>query len=142
MAERFAGPLANQFGTYYPKGYVVAVFDTLDQAKQAAQALCEADCDPDLVRVLSGPEALAIDERFHQERTLAQRIGGLLAADEGEAEQQYREAAERGSAFVTVHAPDLDEAQRVDEILERLGAHGVRHYGPRVMTVLSPPRNP
>jgi hypothetical protein len=84
---------------------------------------------------------LAIDRPCREERTLGQRIGELIAADEGEAQQQYLEAAQRGSTLVTVEAPDLAEAQRVNDILVRHGAHGVRHYGPSLMTVLSPPRN-
>jgi hypothetical protein len=142
MADRFEGPLANHFGTYYPTGYIVAVLDSPDHEEQAAQALREAGCDAGQVRVFTGDEVLATDHRIRQERTLAQRAGRLLASDEAEAEQQYLEAAQRGQAFVTVHAPDPAEAQRVAAVLTQHGGHGVRHYGPAVMTVLSPPRNP
>ena len=141
MAERYQGPTATHFGSYYPTGYVVAVFDGSDRAEQAAQALGEAGCDADQTRVFSGEEVLAIDRRFRQERTPAQWLGGLLAADEGEAQQQYLEAAQRGGAVVTVHAPHLDEAQRVAAILAQHGAHALHHYGPTVMTDLSPRRH-
>lgn len=142
MEERFGGPVANHFGTYYPTGYVVAVLDSPEQAKQAAHALYNAGCPAEGVRVFTGEEVLGIDHRVRQERTLGEQIGRLLAADEREAEQQYLEAAQRGHAFVTVHAPDAAEARRVAAVLTRHGGHGVRHYGRAVMTVLSPPRNP
>ena len=142
MAERFVGPLAYHFGTYYPTGYVVAVLDSSNQAKQAAHALYEAGFDADQVRVFTADEVLAIDGRFRQERTLAQRIGHALAADEGEAEQEYLGAAQRGHAFVTVHAPDAAEARRVAAIVTQQGAYDVRHYGRALLTDLSPARNP
>jgi hypothetical protein len=141
MAERFVGPLANQFGSYYPTGYVVAVLDSRDQAEAAARALREAGRDGEQVRVFGGDEVLATDRQFREERTLAQRVGEFFSSDEGEAQQQYLEAAQRGDTLVTVHAPDLTEAERVAAILTQHGAHGLRHYGEAVMTVLAPPRN-
>ena len=137
MPERFVGPLAHHFGTYYPTGYVVAVLDSSDQAKQAAHALYQAGFDADQVRVFTADEVLAVIHRFQQERTLAQRIGHALAADEGEAEQEDLEAAQRGHAFATVHAPNVAEARRVAGMLVQHGAYRVRYYGREVMTDLS-----
>jgi hypothetical protein len=138
MAERYQGPTANHFGSYYPTGYVVAVFDQRDRAEQAAQGLrADAGEQADQVRVFAGEEVLAIDRQFRQERTLGQRLGGLLASDEGEAQQQYLEAAQRGATLVTVHAPDLADAQRVATVLTSHGAHTLHHYGPTAMTDLS-----
>ncbi|MGH2355522.1 MAG: hypothetical protein ACRDJN_28265 [Chloroflexota bacterium] len=142
MTERFVGPLANHFGTYYPTGYVVAVLDSPEQAKQAAHGLNVAGCEADQVRVFTADQVLTINRQFLQARTLPQRIGRLLAADEGEAEQEDLEAAQRGHAFVTVHAPDAAEARRVAAILAQHGGYRIRHYGRAVMTDLFPPRNP
>ena len=139
MAVRFEGPLANHFGSYYPTGYVVAVLDGKEQAERAAQALRDAGHAAGDVRVFTGEEVLGLDRRFREERTLGQRLAGLLPADEGEAQQQYLEAAQRGHALVTVHASELAAAQPVKEILAAHGAHGVRHYGGATMTVLIPP---
>ena len=141
MAARDAGPTANHFGSYYPTGYVVAVFDQRDRAEQAAQGFRAAGGDADQVRVFAGEEVLALDRQFRQERTLGQRLGGLFASDEGEAQQQYLEAAQRGATIVTVHAPDLAEAQRVADMLTPHGAHALHHYGPTAMTDLSPRRH-
>jgi hypothetical protein len=139
MAERDQGPTTSHFGSYYPTGYVVAVFDQRDQAEQAAQALREAAGeDADQVRVFAGEEVLAIDRRVREERTLGQRLGGLFASDEGEAQQQYLEAAQRGATIVTVHAPDLAAAQRAAAVLTPRGARALHHYGPNVMTDLTP----
>jgi hypothetical protein len=139
MAERDEGPTTNHFGSYYPTGYVVAVFDQRDRAEQAAQALRAAAGEhADQVRVFAGEEVLALDRRVRRERTLTQRLGGLFASDEGEAQQQYLEAAQRGATIVTVHAPDPAAAQRAAAVLTPHGARALHHYGPNVMTDLSP----
>ena len=141
MAERFEGPLATHLGSYYPTGYVVGVLDDLRHAEEAAQALRAAGCDADEVRVFTGEQVQAIERQFLHQRTLAQWVREAIASDEGEAHQQYLEAARRGHAFVTAHAPHLDEARRVATILTQHRGHGVRHYGAAVMTELVPPRN-
>src|SRR5688572_32628469 len=141
MAERFEGPLATHFGSYYPTGYVVGVLDDSRHAEEATQALRAAGCDAGEVRVFTGEQVQAIERQFLHQRTLAQRVGEAIASDEGEAHQQYLEAARRGHAFVTAHAPHLDEARRVATILTQHRGHGVRHYGAAVMTELVPPRN-
>ena len=138
---RFEGSLDTHFGTYYPTGYVVAVVDDRDQANRAVQALRSAGVPTDQVRVMSGDEVLAIDREFKESQSFGQRLGGMLAADEGEAVQQYVEAAQRGHALVTVPAPELAEAQRINGVLAEHGAHGVRHYGRLMMSVLTPPRH-
>jgi hypothetical protein len=140
MAEGFAGPLANHSGSYSPTGYVVGVLDGPQEAEQAARALRECGCAADPVRVFAADEVLAVGHRFRQERTLAQRVEGFFACDEGEAQQQYLEAAQRGHAFVTVHAPDPAEARRVAAVFTQHGGHALRHYCPSVMTDLAPPR--
>jgi hypothetical protein len=136
MDKRYAGPVARQFGTYYPLGYVVAVLDPAAVAG-AVEALRTGPCVPDDVRTFSSQDVLDIDRAAEARETPLQRLEGALASDEGEAQSEYLDAARRGQSFLVVHAPDADQTERVRTILAAHGARQMRHYGPLVMTDLS-----
>jgi hypothetical protein len=74
MTERYTGPIANHWGTFYPTGYVVAVLPDGQAAERAAQALRDGGHGPDDVRIFSGEEVQEIDRRFQHDRSVAQRI--------------------------------------------------------------------
>jgi hypothetical protein len=145
MVWQNGGSLAVHFGTYYPTGYIVAVFDP-PEAERAVAALRDSTCAPHEVRTFSGREVLDLDAAFRHQRTVGQRVGALIAsavADEGEAQAVYLEAARRGRSLVVVHAPTHEQMEGVARILTAHGAQRMHHYGQLVMTDLSSgPPNP
>jgi hypothetical protein len=143
MDRRYAGPLANHFGTYYPTGYVVAVLEP-EAVAGAVDALHAGPCAPDEVRPFSGQEVLDIAAAVERTQSPLQRLEAALASDEGEAQSEYLDEARRGRSFLVVHAPDTGQAERVSRVLAAHGARRMRHYGPLVMTDLSggPPDPP
>jgi hypothetical protein len=131
----FTGALANAWGRYYPKGWVVAVIHERAQAEQAAEELRAAGFADEDVRLFSGEEVLELDRAFNEQRSLGQRLGALLPSDEGAAQQEYLEEARRGHHFVLVHASG-PETERARSVLASHRAHAMRHYGDLAITDL------
>lgn len=124
----FTGALGNASGRYYPKGWIVAVIHERAQAEQAAEELRAAGFADEDVRLFSGAEVLELDRAFNEQRSLGQRLGGLLPSDQGAAQQEYLDEARRGRHFVLVHASG-PEMERPRAILASHRAHVMRHYG-------------
>jgi hypothetical protein len=129
------GPTAMAFGVFYPKGYLVAVLEDEARATAAASALREGGFAD--VATWSGDEVLINDEKLLSQRSFLQRLESLIASDEKEAVEEYRESARQGRYFLTVLAPSPDEMTSAASILQRHEAHKMHHYGERVMTDLS-----
>jgi hypothetical protein len=129
------GPAAMAFGVYYPKGYLVAVIEDEARATAAASDLREGGFAD--VGTWSGEEVLINDEKLMRQRSFLQRLESLIASDEKEAVEEYRESARQGRYFVTVLAPSPEEMTSAASILHRHEAHKLHHYGERVMTDLS-----
>ncbi|MDQ3699466.1 MAG: hypothetical protein M3442_00925 [Chloroflexota bacterium] len=136
-AGDFEGPTGVAFGTYYPKGYVVAVVDSAEMAEQAASELRSGGFTEGDVRTYSGQTVVENHEQFLRQRNVLQRIGSAFASDEKEAVDEYIEEARRGRHFITVHAPEEEHMERARQVLAPKGAYKMRHYGPSVMTDLS-----
>lgn len=136
-AQASDGPLGVSFGTYYPKGYIVAVVDSAETAEQGAAELRSSGFAEDDVRTYSGQMVVENHEAFLRQRSVLQRIGSAFASDEKETVDEYIEEARRGRHFITVHAPDEDKMERARQVLASKGAYKMHHYGPSVMTDLS-----
>lgn len=130
----FTGALGNAWGHYYPKGWVVAVIHERAEAERAAEALRTAGFADEDVRLFSGREVLELDRAFDEQRSIGQRLGGLLSSDEAAAQQEYLDEARRGRHFVLVHASG---PERAGAILASHEAHAMRHYGDLAITDLT-----
>jgi hypothetical protein len=129
VQEELKGPLATLWGTYYPKGYVVAVVHEREAADRAAAALRAAGFGEEDVRVHTGQEVVDRHERFRASMSVGQRIGAGLPSDEHEALNDYLEEARQGRHFLTVHAPAHELVHRARDVLRGYGGHAMRYYG-------------
>ena len=132
MSEKPNGEPPILWGTYYPEDHLVAAVPPA-AAQEAAAALRGAGWADDDVRVLAAEEALARYHGFADHRSLFQRIGAALSADEGETAHDYVEAAEQGQSIVIVHASGQTQAEEAAAVLGRYGARHMHHYGHNVV---------
>jgi hypothetical protein len=135
MSE-FTGPLATAFGTYYPKGYVVAVIHERANIDHARAALESGGFAREDVRVFTGAEVLEIDRRYHEQAGLVQRIAGHIASDERTAGQEYLEEARQDRHIVTIHATTTEQVHAAQSILKEHSGHLIRYYGKLAITDL------
>jgi hypothetical protein len=113
---------------FNPQGFLVAILEDDDQAKQAKATLAKSGfADRDL-RVYTSQQILDSWERFQAERSLAQRVVGAVT-DDPETIELYFGYARAGRAALWVHVPGDDDADRA---VRGLADHQVlhfRHYG-------------
>jgi len=113
---------------FNPQGFLVAILQDADQAKQARAALAEAGfADRDL-RVYTSQQILDSWQRFQAERSLAQRAVGAVTDDPDTIELYFGYARE-GRAALWVHVPDDADADRAVRCLADHQVLHFRHYG-------------
>lgn len=115
------------FGTFYPTRYIIAAFETAQQADQAVAALQQAAYED--VRHWMPLQVLERHQHFLQQRSPAQRVEGGLSSDEKDALNDYLAMAEEGHHFVTVYVPEESEVAQVESILEANQAKATHYYG-------------
>lgn len=124
------------FGTFYPKGYIVAVTHQKGDAEAAIAELQQAGFTD--VRLWTGNEVQERHQAFLHQRSMLQRLGSAFAADEKLALDEYLQAAEEGHSFVTVHVADQSQVDTVRNTLVAFHAHQMHYYGDVGMTDLTP----
>jgi hypothetical protein len=107
-----------EFGIFYPTGHVLAVFADPADADRAVGALLAAGfATRDLV-VATGAEVLAYSRQLRADPGLLSRFERLVAdlfGGEATLADELVTLAERGHAFVAVHAPDGTATARAAE---------------------------
>jgi hypothetical protein len=136
MTETARNPLATVLGTYYPTHYLVAVFADPARAGQALTAVQQAGFAEAAAELCPGPEFLTNYRDFVAHRSLFQRAAEFFPAEEHTAVEEYLAEAERGASFVSVHAPERADRDRVQAILHANGGHAMRYYGDHTITDL------
>jgi hypothetical protein len=110
----------NEFGIFYPTGYVLSVFADSANADQAVSALRAAGFETDDLVIAKADEVLEYSREMRANRGLFSRfehfISGLYA-DEGSLADELVGLAEQGHTFVAVHAPDDAATARVSDAL-------------------------
>jgi uncharacterized protein (TIGR02271 family) len=111
---------------------VVGVFDSYSQAEQAVSDLTRTGIARDRIEITANESALATASSGTRTSSqaegegFAERIGNffrsLFGNDDDDDARHYSEAVRRGGAVVTVTAADADEADRVADVMDRLGA--------------------
>lgn len=118
------------FGVFYPRRYIVAVFDDRGSAEQALIALGNQPEIEEPGRLWSGEEALAYHKEHVEDRTsLIDRLAGFLVPDEAEILADYLTLARSGKVFMTVHVEGDEAIGIARRILAEHGAHTMRYYG-------------
>ena len=105
-----------------------AVFDTEDQAQQAAQALSTTSVQP---RRLQGTEAaLYLRGESGGIMTRIQHLLKGMTAEKAYAEE-YSAHLQRGRILLAVECADLGQAERITQTLQEHGGHTIRYLSAR-----------
>jgi hypothetical protein len=120
-----------EFGIFYPTGYVLSVFPDVAHADRAVAALLAAGfATPDLV-VATGAEVLVYAGELRSNPGLFSRFerfaAGLYGGEATLAEELVG-LAERGHAFVAIHAPDDTATTRAAEAVHAFAPVVLRKY--------------
>jgi hypothetical protein len=128
---------SSSFGSFYPKNYVLAVFNTDADAAAAGDALHSAGFAADDVIVASGKDVVAHQHAVKEEQTIFARIGeqwSKLYTDESADARAMIDFAERGAAFVLAYAPEDEQTNRAVAALRTLHPPVMRKYGTLAIT--------
>lgn len=131
--DKYKG-LITIFGTFYPRGFIVALFDNEANRDMAATALHDAGFSD--TRSFSPQEVIENSTEIKNQRNVAQRVGSAMSSDELAMAEDYVESARDGHSFLIVQA-DEQQFDQAGPILFRYKAHGVKHYGDWVVTDLT-----
>lgn len=137
-----AAPLkdgAQSFGNFYPKNYVLAVFEADSTAAQAGDALRAAGFAADDVIVTSGHDVVDFDRAAHSEQGLLAKLGekwSKLYTDEAADAAALIDLARGGYAFVLAYAPEQEQTDRAASVLRGLLPTVLRKYDTLKITEL------
>ena len=119
------------FGVFKPSGHTVIAFESVALLEAAVKALAEQGFTAsDLVR-------------YTPQEMLAQTDSDLVTASplasvgqELNLIKAHRELAQKGSSFLVVNAPDDDQAQRVDKVIQGMQTTAAQRYGTLIIEEL------
>jgi|GEM_PF-4512443 len=126
---------------FYPRGYVIAGFETPDQAEQVRGLLWQQGFTDEQVIVLKPADILT--ERRQQKQEEGESIVGKLQAffsnmgDDSNYVEQYVDLAHKGDTFVLVNAPEEADTERVRLVMVPFNPHRPRKYDLTVVKDLS-----
>ena len=108
------------FGVFYPKDYVLAVFNDQPSAERAAAALEVAGFLDNDALLLGSDEVLGWHHTFHADEGLVDRFRRFLAERFGGTSDKLADVlnhARVGHAFVLAYAPDAPRTERAARAL-------------------------
>ena len=127
------------FGIFYPTGYVLSVFPDKGQADRAVTALVAAGFANDDLVVATGAEVLVYSGELRGDLGLFSRFERFVAGlfgDEATLADELVGLAERGHAFVAIHAPDDAATKRAAEAVREFEPVVLRKFDPMTYTDL------
>jgi len=120
-----------EFGVFYPKHCLLAVFENLAEADRAKRVLIGAGFAPEDVISVSGEEVV----RFAEDHLLKDGLWGLMMTELSRifgTEAVYADkdlaAAKNGAAFVAVHCPTAEVKTAAWEALQPRHPVVARYY--------------
>ena len=120
-----------EFGIFYPTGYVLSVFPDSAAADRAVAALLAAGFARDDLVIATGAEVLVYAGELRSNRGLFSRferfVAGLYGGEATLAEELVG-LAERGHAFVAIHAPNDAATTRAAEAVHAFAPVVLRKY--------------
>lgn len=124
-------------GSLYPTNYIVAVFDDLQEARQAARALYDAGYEEQTVRLMDAQESLAKIQELEARKNPFQRFfSSFQGATDETGAQIYCLEAELGHHLLYVRACassirtcSTREIGQIRAILKAHRAHTVKFFG-------------
>ncbi|GEM_PF-1892758 len=103
------------FGSFFPKNYVLAIFNDPAAAVRAGEALAAAGFPAEDIIVASGPDVADHDATVQSEKGVLAKLGekwSRLYTDEAADSDAMMEWAQRGATFVLAYAPDDEKTER------------------------------
>jgi len=105
----------NDFGMFYPRGYLVVAFGRREDAERAQHDLLTGGYDPKDCQLTSSTEVAEGAERNLQGHTgFFSQLGWS-----DEALRKHLEAARQGDTFLLIYAPTDLEAERAMNVVRR-----------------------
>jgi hypothetical protein len=112
------------FGTFYPRGHLVAAFPKREDADRVRRDLLTGGYDPHDCQLFPA-EAVARNAR----RNLEENTGFLATLGRSdEAVEAHLAAADKGSTFLVIYAPSDLEAERAMNVVSRVPFDFVHRY--------------
>jgi hypothetical protein len=120
-----------QFGIFYPKNYLVAIFDTLPQAAEAQRTLMAARFTAAEVIAVPGQDIVKhAHENFEKKGlwgAMMAEVSRAIGTEASFADQDLEKARE-GSAFLVVHAPTEEKKQAAWNTIAPLKPSVTKHF--------------
>jgi len=136
-------PAADSLGQ--GSNWLVAVINTPRAGERAVKELERAGFASRDILLLSGPETIRRMQATEDQRGplgWAFKAVARIVTDASYFQDIYLREAEQGRAIINVHTEEPADIERGRDILERLGARHVKHFGPWTVTDLSEPASP
>jgi len=126
--KRFLKESDTQFGVFYPKHYLMAVFRLLGTAQQAAKKLRLAGFAEDEVISVSGQDVLDLTEEETGVGNLVMQTLSRFFATEQKSHDGDLDLAKHGAGFVAVHCPDEKTRKEAWDVLQPEAPLAARYY--------------
>jgi hypothetical protein len=113
-----------QFGIFYPRGYVVVAFRTLEDAERMQWSLVEGGYAEDDIKLLDTKRVLeGASADLDQLNPLVRALGA-----EAQATESHRAGAAAGHTFLVAYAPSDLDTERLMNVARRIGYEKAQKY--------------
>lgn len=120
---------------------IVAILKGREEVERAMERLLKAGVGDKEIRHVSGPEVLDRYKKALQQRsvleTLRERFAKVFDTYEVDLVKHYIAAAEHGSEFLVIYAPNEERIEKVRAALDGDRKVDMHHYGQLAITNLS-----
>lgn len=120
-----------QWGIFYPKDYLVAVFPTFSDAAEGERQLRHAGFGGNEMLIVPGGDVVRYRQEHMQHDGLWAKFMSeisRIAGTEAIYADQDVELAAQGAAFLAIHAPGDEQRHAIWAVLEPLNVLAARHY--------------
>jgi hypothetical protein len=124
--------LATQLGIFYPRGYVVVAFRTLEDAERMQWSLVEGGYAEDDIKLLDTKRVLeGASADLEQLNPLVRALGA-----EAQATESHKAGAAAGHTFLVAYAPSDLDTDRLMNVARRIGYVKAQKYDRFTVTEL------
>ncbi|MDP8990982.1 MAG: hypothetical protein M3N41_12995 [Acidobacteriota bacterium] len=117
-----------QLGVFYPKHYLIAVFQSFKMTQQAVARVRLAGFAEDEAIAVAGEDVLELTkEETGPLSLLMQAVSRFFATEQASHDSDLRLAA-KGAAFVAVHCPTAHTKDEAWKVLKAEGPLAARYY--------------
>ena len=124
---------SSKLGVFYPTYFIVATFQSFEQAKLAEQAVRKTGIGEDEMAAIPADEMLTFFEEFRANSGVWSGVMTMLSRGFG-TEQVFADddinSALRGAGFLAVHSTDEALTERIKSLLTPFGPITMHWYAP------------